>query len=101
MPEHHGDKSQDATPHRRQQAREEGQVARSQDLASAVELILGLLCLQMLGGGLIDYLGQLAREQLGGAPALSADVDFAVSQWNRTLLSLVRCALPILGLIML
>jgi flagellar biosynthesis protein FlhB len=101
MPEQHGDKSQDATPHRRQQAREEGQVPHSQDLTSAAMLIVGLLCLQMLGGGLIDYLGKLTREQLGGALELSADVDFAVSTWSRTLLSLARCMLPILGLMML
>ena len=34
MAEADGDKTQDATPHRRQQAREEGQVAKSQDLPS-------------------------------------------------------------------
>jgi flagellar biosynthesis protein FlhB len=101
MAEQNGEKSQDATPHRRQQAREEGQVARSQDLASAVLLILGLLCLQMLGGGLLDYMGQMTREQLGGSATLAADVDFAVSEWNRTMISLVRCALPMLGLMML
>ena len=34
-----GEKSQDATPHRRQQAREEGQIVQSQDLAAAVILL--------------------------------------------------------------
>jgi len=101
MPEQHGDKSQEATPHRRQQAREEGQVAKSQDLASAVMLILGLLCLLMLGGGLIDYLGQYARAQLGGGPWLSADVDFAVAEWNQVLWGLARYLLPLFGLLFL
>ena len=35
MPEQNGEKTQDPTPHRRQKAREEGQVAKSQDLASS------------------------------------------------------------------
>ncbi len=38
MDEDFGEKSQEATPHRRQQAREEGQVVKSQDLASAALL---------------------------------------------------------------
>ena len=40
-----GDKTHEATPYRRQKAREEGQVVRSQDLASAGLLIAGLLIL--------------------------------------------------------
>ena len=41
--EEFGDKTHEATPYRRQKAREEGQVVRSQDLASAGLLIVGLL----------------------------------------------------------
>ena len=42
MPEYAGDKSLEPTPHRRQQARREGHVAKSQDLGSAVLLLAGL-----------------------------------------------------------
>ena len=49
MAEENGEKSQEATPHRRQQAREEGQVAHSQDLGSAVMLLGGLFILTMTG----------------------------------------------------
>jgi flagellar biosynthesis protein FlhB len=38
-----GEKSHEATPHRRQQARAEGHVAKSRDLASAAVLLLGLV----------------------------------------------------------
>jgi flagellar biosynthesis protein FlhB len=99
MPEQHGDKTQEATPHRRQQAREEGQVAKSQDLGSAILLILGLLCLMMLGEGLANFLGEYARHQLGDSPWLSADAAFAVSQWNQVLAALARFVLPIFGLL--
>jgi flagellar biosynthetic protein FlhB len=101
MPEQHGDKSQEPTPHRRQKAREQGQVAKSQDLGSAALLILGLLCLMLLGTGLIDFLGRYTQRQLGGSPWLSADLNFAVSEWNGTLSALARHLLPILGLLLL
>ncbi len=39
------DRSEPATPRKRQKAREEGQVARSQDLGAAVVLVAGLLCI--------------------------------------------------------
>jgi len=99
MPEQSGDKSHEATPHRRQEAREHGHVAKSQDLASAAVLLVGLLGLLMLGGGLIDYLGQSARRQLGGESWLVADSSLAVAQWNGNLGALGPLLLPLFGLI--
>ena len=102
MPEQNGDKSQDPTPHRRQKARQEGQVAKSQDLGSAVLLLVGLLCLVMWGGGVVRFLESYCRRQLGDeGPWLSADPDFVVSQWNGTVLELSGVLLPIFGLLML
>lgn len=101
MPEQDAEKSQEPTPHRRQQAREQGQVAKSQDLASAVLLILGLICLMMLGGGLVDFLGQYTGRQLGGDAWLSVDLDFAVAEWNSALTALARTVLPIFGVLLL
>jgi len=100
VPEQDGDKSQEPTPHRRQKAREEGQVAKSQDLGSAVMLILGLLCLMMLGGGVVEFLGDFSQRQLGGEAWLSADVDFVTTQFNGTLGGLAGCVLPIFGLLL-
>ncbi len=101
MPEQHGDKSQEPTPHRRQKAREEGHVAKSQDLGSAVLLLMGMLILLMLGGALIDCLGRYTVRQLGGGAPLAADLDSLVVEWNVTLLGLARYLLPVLGLTML
>jgi flagellar biosynthetic protein FlhB len=101
MPEHDGEKSQEPTPHRRQQAREQGQVAKSQDLGSAVLLLLGLVCLMVLGGGLVDFLGEYCRRQLGGDAWLSADPDFTVTEWNQTLFALGRTVLPIFAVLLL
>lgn len=101
MPDQSGEKSQEPTPHRRQKAREEGQVARSQDLGSAVLLVIGLLVLMMLGRGLIDHVAGFTQRHLGGQAWLSADVDFAVARWNDTLSGLAQTMLPIFGLMLL
>ncbi len=101
MPEQNGDKSQDATPHRRQQARKEGQVAKSQDLGSAVLLVLGLLVLMMVGGGFLQFLDGFCHRQFDGGAWLHADQEFAVAVFQETLWELGRCLLPILGLLLL
>ncbi len=101
MPDQDGDKSQEPTAHRRQEARKQGQVAKSQDLGSAALLILGLLFLLMLGGGLIEFIGQLCRRQLDSGAWLSADVDFVVGQWRWTTLAVGKQLLPLLLLLML
>jgi flagellar biosynthetic protein FlhB len=101
MPDYAGDKSLEPTPHRRQQARREGHVAKSQDLGSAVLLLAGLAVLMMFGGGLVTFLADYCRNQLGGEPWLTADAAFAVSHWNTTLWSLGRRLLPLLGLLCL
>jgi flagellar biosynthetic protein FlhB len=100
MPDQEGDKSQEATPHRRQQAREQGQVAKSQDLGSAVLLMVGLMCVLLLGGGLLDFLGEYSRRQLGGDAWLSADPSFATGECNETLSALARTVLPIFGILL-
>jgi flagellar biosynthetic protein FlhB len=100
MPEQAGEKSQDPTPHRRQKAREEGQVARSQDLGSAVLLLAGLIALLACGGSLVDFLGLYLKQQLGGAAWLSMDAAAAVTECHATLAGLAKCLLPILGVLL-
>ncbi|MGA2065359.1 MAG: flagellar biosynthesis protein FlhB [Thermoguttaceae bacterium] len=101
MAEFDGEKSQEPTPHRRQQAREEGHVARSQDLASSVILLLGLAALLLFGGGVAEMLGRLFTEQLGGTPWLTTDPDLAVARCNRILFEVGRHLLPLMGLLVL
>lgn len=89
------------TPHRRQRAREEGHVAKSHDLASAGMLLLGLGIVVMLGGGLVGFLTNYLRAQLGGNPTLTLDADTVVAEWNSTVFALGKYLLPILGLLCL
>jgi len=49
MAEENGDKKHDPTPRRLEQAREKGQVAKSQDLAAAIVLLLAVILLMTLG----------------------------------------------------
>ncbi|RXJ72926.1 flagellar biosynthesis protein FlhB [Veronia nyctiphanis] len=65
------ERTEDATPRRREQAREKGQVPRSRELASASVLVIGALSLMWfgedLGGGLMDVMKQmfsLSREEI-------------------------------------
>jgi flagellar biosynthetic protein FlhB len=101
MAETSGEKSQEPTQHRRQQAREQGQVPRSQDLSSAVLLLTGLGALLMLGGGLVEFLGGFTQHQLGGEAWLVADQRFLTSYFNATARELAGELLPILGLLVL
>jgi flagellar biosynthetic protein FlhB len=92
-----GEKSQDATPHRRQQAREEGQVVQSQDLAAAVILLTGVLLLMFLGGRLVEFFGGLAQRQLGGDAWLKANPDFIAHEVHGLTAELAKSALPVLA----
>jgi len=95
-----GEKTLDPTPHRREQAREQGQIARSQDLGSAALLVAALVILYAMGSTLTNYFGGLAHETLGGDAWLEADDTFAVSLWNRTWLGVAPVLLPVLLLLM-
>jgi flagellar biosynthetic protein FlhB len=101
MAEESGEKSQEPTQHRRQKAREEGHVARSQDLGSAALLVVGVLALMLSGEGLVDFLGNYARSHLGGGAWLAADPSLAISQWNAAAWGMARHTLPVLGTLLL
>ena len=108
MAEDSGEKSIDPSPHRRQQARDEGQVARSQDLSSAGLLLGGLAILIFTGGALLEYLVGFLSSYLGGKPWMDAinsgtptDVDLVTTQWNVLTSGLAKVLLPVLGLVTL
>jgi flagellar biosynthetic protein FlhB len=101
MPEHAGDKTFEATPHRRQEAREKGHVAFSQDLGSAATLMLAILLLMLLGGAVVVYCATLMRGQLGDMPELVPNQETLLHEWRGITLGLGAVMLPILGLMML
>jgi len=59
------DKTEPATPKRRTEARENGHIAKSQDLTSAVLLIVGLLVLSYTAHSFVQSLADVLRALLG------------------------------------
>ena len=51
-----GDRSEQATPHRREKARREGDVLHSRDLTTAAAMLAGVLCLGAFGGRMLESL---------------------------------------------
>ena len=56
-----GEKTEKATPKKRKEAREKGQVARSTDLQGAVVLMAGIIAIGSAGPGLVQRMGGVMR----------------------------------------
>ena len=65
MAEQSGDKTEAPTPRKREEAREQGNVARSQDLTTAALILAAMLLLKAYGTGLVGALRTLVEEMLG------------------------------------
>ncbi|MCW3009322.1 MAG: flhB [Solirubrobacterales bacterium] len=61
------DKTEKATPKRREEARAKGQVARSMDLNGAVVLLAGLFAMSAAGAAIVDRMGSFMRWALTAA----------------------------------
>lgn len=98
--EQNGEKSQEPTQHRREQARGQGQIARSQDLASAALLLGGLVAVLWLGSPVMMSLGRLTRHFLGGGVRLTTDVPTTVADFSTVIGELAPVVLPLLCLML-
>lgn len=67
------EKTEQATPKKRGEARREGRVARSQELASTIVIAAGLVALNSRGAGMVEGLESMARTYWGdmGAAVLT------------------------------
>lgn len=92
-----GDKTEQPTPRRREEAREEGQIARSTDLTAAVSLLAGILLLKFLGPRMMETLLEVTRA-LGNPPAVTAS---GLLPWIKgVVVATSKAILPFLGLLM-
>src|SRR6476469_184943 len=64
MAEDFGDKTEAPTPKRREEAREQGNVARSPDLTASALLLAGLVLLNWTGTGLFRAMEDVVRQML-------------------------------------
>jgi flagellar biosynthetic protein FlhB len=101
MPDQFGDKQHEATEHRRQQAREQGQIAKSQDLGSAALLVAAVGILMVWGDDVATLMAGLMRSHLGGDAPLQMDRASVTTQWYDILMAVGGVMIPILGLLAL
>jgi flagellar biosynthetic protein FlhB len=93
MSEEYGEKTEAPTPRRRQEAREQGQVARSQDLSGAALIVGAILLLNAFGQDLMKALRALLAETLS---LRSNDPSAAFVQSLASLLHVARALAPVL-----
>ena len=89
------EKTESATPKRRREAREEGQVARSPEVLTAFVLGAGLLGLWIGAENIYAEIGALARYALGQA-TMPVTPDSVVTIATNAAGALVRALLPVL-----
>jgi flagellar biosynthetic protein FlhB len=84
MPENHGgEKTEPATPRRREEVRKKGQVAKSTDLTSSVVLMAAMLALYFLMPTLMRMLTELTRSYLENAATMRVDSAAATTLFIR------------------
>ncbi len=103
MPDTTGEKTEAPTPRRIQEARDEGNVARSQDLSAAVALMGAMVLLVAFGNNIFGGFRSLVRSMLGGEWGNAATREAEVGQIIAIAgLAAARVVLPIaLGLFVL
>jgi flagellar biosynthesis protein FlhB len=90
------ERTEQATPRRRQKAREEGKVARSVELNSAVILCLGAATLYFMGPLLVSQLKDYMVFTFSEAPKMNPSFDTLVSLFSSRVLTFFFLLGPIL-----
>ncbi len=94
------DKTEKATPHRRQKAQEEGNVFRSMDVNSVAILFAGFLMLRFASQGLYRFIDQFMTSIYSRSSTILITAASFPMQINSTLLALLPVLLPLLLVIM-
>jgi len=89
------ERTEPASPRRIEQAREEGQVARSQELATFAVLFAGAGGMWLLGGGVIRDLAALVRNGLDISRATAFDPWLVVAQLHAQTLTALAALAPL------
>jgi len=97
MADEFGEKTEAPTPRRRTEAREQGNIPRSQDLTSALLLLAAMVLLSACGPGLVTALRSLVAQMLGQASLADCSVDHATRETLRGFISVAEELVPFLG----
>ena len=93
-----GEKTEQPTGRRREEAREEGQVPRSQDLTAAIALLVGLILLNAFGPGMLERMLQLIHEMIDVSNASSTTLRTWIARAGYAAATMI---LPFLLMLML
>lgn len=93
-----GEKTEQPTAKRLREARKRGQIAKSQDLTSAVLFVAAILVLWLAGDFMVGHLAALMRDSLTRAAAEGGKLDgaFALRRLNDGVLSMAFALAPFL-----
>ncbi|WP_341501685.1 flagellar biosynthesis protein FlhB [Gallaecimonas sp. GXIMD4217] len=91
-----GERTEEATPKRRQESREKGQLARSRDLTSAIGLVAGVLGLMWIGGALGKRMMFAMQASLDRPRSAIENLDGALRELSGVLVDLLW---PFFGLL--
>jgi flagellar biosynthesis protein FlhB len=92
-----GERTEEPSPRRLQEARERGQVPRSRELTNFAAMMGGSATLVAVGGSLAGRLSQMMRDGLGIDPHSLRDVDSMSSALGQACTSALGALLPIFG----
>lgn len=97
MAEENGDKTEAPTARRRQEAAEQGQVARSPDLVAAMLLLTTLLLLRATGGQIVNALKAFLLQMLAASSLSTFDASAAMTSFFGGVQQVGLAMLPLLG----
>lgn len=100
MAEQFGEKVHQATPHRLEEARKKGNIAKSQDLSSALILVIAASILLFGGTYGIAELEPYFTEHLGGQAWRVTTPNEVVNIWVKSLWVLGMTTVPLMSLLM-
>ncbi|EXU76114.1 flagellar biosynthesis protein FlhB [Erwinia papayae] len=91
------EKTEAATAHRLEKAREEGQIPRSRELTSVLMLVAGLSILWIGGGSMAHKIGELLAEGLNFNHSVVSDTSQMLRQMSTLLLQAVFALIPMMA----
>ncbi len=90
------ERTEQATPRRRDKAREKGQVAKSMELNGAVMICLGFTTLFMLGPQMVGQVEDLMRNTFGNAATIAVSDPSYYSIFSGQVIGFLKIVLPLL-----
>lgn len=94
------ERTEQATPRRREKAREEGSVARSADLNAAAILVFGCLSLIFLGPFMANKSAELLRYVMANAPTIAVSDPTFYGVFKDNLIKFFIIAGPFMGILL-